>query len=121
MQAQLIEIIFWEEFVALFNAKYLADARLSGRVKEFMDLRQGRMTVAEYIVKFDELARYVPTLVAMYDARKMKYMHDMSVEIVTQVDSGEVGPRTSIDVVPKALRIDGCKLKNKPTPMQSVA
>ena len=47
-----------------------------------MDLRQGRMTVAEYTAKLDELARYAPTMVATDDARKMKYMHGLSVEIV---------------------------------------
>ena len=54
-----------------------------------MDLRQERMTIAEYTAKFDELARYAPTMVATDDANKMKYMHALSVEIVTQVDSGK--------------------------------
>ena len=99
VQTQSIETITWERFLALFYAKYLAEARLSGKVKEFMDLRQGKMTVAEYTAKFDELARYAPTLVTTDDARKTKYMHGLSVEIVTQVDSGEIGPRTYADAV----------------------
>ena len=40
------------------------------------------MTVAEYITKFDELARYALILVSTDDARKIKYMHGLSVEIV---------------------------------------
>ena len=92
-----------------------------GKVKEFMDLRQGKITVAEYTAKFDELARYAPTLVTTDDARKMKYMHGLSVEIVTQVDSGEIGPRTYADAVQRALRIDGWKLTNKPTSTSTVA
>ena len=41
------------------------------------------MTVAEYTAKLDQLARYTLTMVATYDARKMKYIHGLSVEIVT--------------------------------------
>ena len=39
VQMKPIEIISWEWFLALFCAKYLAEARLLGRVKEFKDLR----------------------------------------------------------------------------------
>ena len=91
------------------------------KVKDFMYLRQGRMTVAEYTGRFDELAQYAPTMVAMNDAKKMKYMHGLSVEIVTQVDSSEVGTRTYAEAVQKALRIDDWKLTNKPTSTQSIA
>ena len=51
----------------------------------------------------------------------MKYIRGLSVEIVTQVESGEVGSRTYVDLVQRALRIDGWKLTNKPTSTQSVA
>ena len=81
-----------------------------------MDLRQGRITVAEYTAKFDELARYAPTMAATDDARKMKYMHGLSFKIV----SGKVGPRTYADAVQRALRIDGWKLTNKLTSTQCV-
>ena len=33
-----IETISLERFLALFHAKYLEEARLSGKVKEFIDL-----------------------------------------------------------------------------------
>ena len=83
--------------------------------------RKKKIIVAEYTAKFDDLTRYAPTMVATDDARKMKYMHDLSVEILTQVDSGEVGPRTYPDAVQRALRINGWILINKPTFAQSVA
>ena len=41
------------------------------------------MTVADYTAKFDELTQYTLTLVAIDDARKMKYMPILNVEIVT--------------------------------------
>ena len=38
IQTQPIETISWERFLALFYAQYLVEARLLGKVKEFMDL-----------------------------------------------------------------------------------
>ena len=38
VQMQPIETISWERFLALFYSKKLAEAKLSGKVKEFMDL-----------------------------------------------------------------------------------
>ena len=60
-----------------------------GKVQEFLSLRQGRISVAEYIAKFDELARFVPTIVPTDNARKMKYMHGLRTEIVKQLDTGK--------------------------------
>ena len=34
------------------------------KVEEFMNLRQGSMTVKEYCLKFNQLAKYVPDLIA---------------------------------------------------------
>ena len=50
------------------------------------------MTVAEYTAKFDELARFVPSMVPSDNARRMRFMHGLNIDIVKQVDSGESGP-----------------------------
>ena len=97
----------WDKFLDLFRRKYLGEARLSGKVREFMELKQGKMSVAEYTARFDELARFVPLIVPTDDARRMKYKHGLSIDIVKQVDSGETGPRSYADTVQQALRIDG--------------
>ena len=60
-------------------------------------------------------------MVATDDTRKMKYMHGLGVEIVTQVYRGKLWPCTYAHAVQRALRIDGWKLINKPTFTQSVA
>ena len=72
-----------------------------------MDLKQGNMTTAEYAVKFEELSRYAPKMIASNDARTMKFMHGLRLEVVKQVDSGEIGPRSNADVVQRAVRISG--------------
>ena len=55
----------WECFTRLFRDKYLGEARLASKVREFI-----------------ELAWFVPTIVPTNDARKMKYMLGLRTEIV---------------------------------------
>ena len=64
-----------------------------------MELKQVKLSVAEYTARFDELARFAPSMVPTDDARRMKYMHGLSIDIVKQVDSGESGPRSYADAV----------------------
>ena len=97
----------WERFSKLFRDKYLGEACLARKVREFISLRQGRMSMAQYTTKFDELARFAPTIVPSDDARKMKYMHGLRTEIVKQVDNGKEGPESYADAVQRALRNDG--------------
>ena len=106
LQSERIEQVTWDKFLDLFRRKYLGEARLSGKVREFMELKQGKLSVAEYTARFDELARFAPSMVPTDDARRMKYMHGLSIDIVKQVDSGETGPRSYADAVQQALRID---------------
>ena len=97
----------WERFTKLFSDKYLGESRLARKVREFLSLRKGRMSMAEYTAKFDELARFFPTIVPTDDARKMKYKYGLRTEIVKQVDSSKEGPESYVDAVQRALRNDG--------------
>ena len=69
-----------------------------------MALRQGKLSVAEYVTKFEELARFAPTIVPTDEARKTKFMHGLRVDIVKQVDSGATGPQSYSEAVQRALR-----------------
>ena len=96
--------VSWNFFVENFRSKYLGEAQLSGKVQEFMNLKQGRLTVTEYVAKFTELARFSPTIVPTDDARKRKFMLGLRVEIAKQIDSGSHGPESYADAVQRALR-----------------
>ena len=56
-----------------------------------MDLKQGKLSVAEYVAKFDELAKFSPSMVPTDQSRKMRFMHGLDVEIVRQVDIATLG------------------------------
>ena len=74
------------------------------KVWEFMDLRQGNMSIAEYTAKFNELARFCPSMVPNDETRKTRYMQGLRVHVAKQIDSGSHGPTSFSDAVQRALR-----------------
>ena len=103
-QTKDMAALTWTDFVKLFNDKYLGEAIRTRKIQEFMALRQGKLSVAEYVTKFEELARFAPTIVPTDEARKTKFMHGLRVDIVKQVDSGATGPQSYSEAVQRALR-----------------
>jgi hypothetical protein len=54
------ESINWLEFRAAFRAHHVPQGVIKLKRKEFQDLKQGSMSVNEYITKFTQLSRYAP-------------------------------------------------------------
>ncbi|XP_020225177.1 uncharacterized protein LOC109807060 [Cajanus cajan] len=52
------EAINWENFKKVFLEKYFPDSARYAKEAEFLRLQQGNMSVQEYVVKFEHLARY---------------------------------------------------------------
>ena len=71
----------WTFFVDSFREKYLGEAQLSVKVQEFINVKQGKMTVTEYVTKFTELARFAPTIVPIDDTRKRKFRLRLRVQV----------------------------------------
>ncbi|MCI53767.1 hypothetical protein A2U01_0075014, partial [Trifolium medium] len=63
-------VIVWENFKGEFLVKYFpADVR-NRKAIEFMELKQGNLSVVEYASRFEELSRFCPhfnTIEAEYD------------------------------------------------------
>jgi hypothetical protein len=55
-----IDTITWNEFKAHFRTNYVPRGTLKLERKEFTDLKQGGMTVNEYLNSFIQLSRYAP-------------------------------------------------------------
>ena len=53
-----IEVMIWEEFHELFMSKYFPSTTRHAKAREFLKLKQGTMTVVEYVAKFTELAHF---------------------------------------------------------------
>ena len=53
-----LEAMTWGDFRELFIRKFLPASARYAKAHEFLELRQGSMTVLEYVSKFTELARF---------------------------------------------------------------
>ena len=59
-----LEAMTWVEFHGLFISKYFPATARHTKAQEFLELRQGTMTVMEYVARFTELARFADDYVA---------------------------------------------------------
>ena len=59
-----LEAMTWAEFHGLFMRKYFPATARHAKAQEFLELRQGTMTVMEYMVRFIELAPFGDDYVA---------------------------------------------------------
>lgn len=64
-------VISWDRFKELFFENYFPENTQQDMEVKFLELKQGSMTVAEYVVKFNELARFAPHQVDT-EARKAR-------------------------------------------------
>ena len=59
-----LEAMTWVEFHDLFMGKYFPDNTRHAKAQEFLELKQGTMTVLEYVARFTKLTRFVDDYVA---------------------------------------------------------
>ena len=70
-----LETMTWDDFRRLFIGKYFPTYARHAKAREFLELRQGTMTVLEYVARFTELARFGDDYVAT-DAAKVRKFED---------------------------------------------
>ena len=63
----------WEEFHELFKGKYFSAFAQHAKVMDFLELKQGKMTVLECMAKFTELAHYMDDYEATFMAKVRKF------------------------------------------------
>jgi hypothetical protein len=68
------ESINWSEFRAAFRAHYILQGVIKLK-KEFQDLKQGSMSMNEYIPKFAQLSRYAPHEVNTDDKKQECFLN----------------------------------------------
>ena len=70
-----LETMTWDDFHRLFMGKYFPASARHAKAREFLELRQGAMTVLEYVARFTELARFGDDYMAT-DAAKVRKFED---------------------------------------------
>ena len=64
-----VGIMIWANFIREFNQKYYNFAILRVQQDEFLNLKQGIMTVIEALNKFEQLSRLCPFVVKTEEER----------------------------------------------------
>ena len=73
------------EFRELFMSKFLSASTRHGKAWEFLELKQGSMTVLEYIAKFTELARFGDDYIAIDIAKVRKFEDGLKLSIQSMI------------------------------------
>ena len=69
--------VTWQEFTAAFREYYIPASVLNRKLTEFLDLRQGSMSVMDYINKFNHLLEYAGTHVDMNEKKRDRFYRDL--------------------------------------------
>jgi hypothetical protein len=73
--------VLWTEFYNAFRAHYIPAGMMRRKCQEFMDLKQGEMSVHDYSKLFNHLAQYALDQVDMNDKKKDHYMIGLSTKL----------------------------------------
>ena len=80
-----LEAMTWAEFQELFMGKYFPDIARHAKAQEFLELKQGTMTVMEYVARFTELARFADDYVATDMAKVRGFENGLKLSIRSRI------------------------------------
>jgi hypothetical protein len=70
--------INWQEFKSSFRSHHVPLGVMKLKKKEFEDLKQGSMTVSEYVTHFTQLSRYAPDNVDTNEKKQDWFLHSLN-------------------------------------------
>ncbi|XP_028123103.1 uncharacterized protein LOC114320179 [Camellia sinensis] len=106
------ENMSWAQFNTIFYDKYFPQCFRDRKVSESQELKQGRMSVAEYEAKFTKFATFAPHMVDTDYKKARKFESGLDLDILDQV--GVMNLPTYVNVLDRALMAEAI-LANKET------
>jgi hypothetical protein len=79
------DTITWNEFKAPFRTHYVPRGTMKLKKKEFVDLKQGSMTVNEYHNSFIQLSRYAPNVINTDEKKQDMFLNGLNDDIQFQL------------------------------------
>ena len=76
-----LEAMTWAKFQELFMGKYFPQTAKHAKAQEFLELKQGAMTVMDYVVRFTELARFADDYVATDLSKVRRFENGLKLSI----------------------------------------
>ena len=80
-----LEVMTWAEFQELFMGKYFPKTARHAKAQEFLELKQGAMTVMDYVARFTELARFADDYVATDLAKVRRFENGLKLSIRARI------------------------------------
>ena len=80
-----LEVMTWAEFQELFMGKYFPETARHAKAQEFLELKQGAMTVMDYVARFTELARFADDYVATDMAKVRRFKNGLRLSIRARI------------------------------------
>jgi hypothetical protein len=80
-----IDTISWNKFKARFRTHYVPRGTMKLKKKEFADLKQGSMTVNEYLNSFIQLSRYAPDDINTDEKKQDMFLSGLNDDIQFQL------------------------------------
>ena len=79
------QVIPWTEFKDDFRKAHIPASLMKIKQQEFLALTQGHMTISEYLIKFNNLARYARDDANTEEKKKDRFLHGMHQALKTQL------------------------------------
>ena len=80
-----LEVMTWAEFQELFMGKYFPETARHAKTQEFLELKQGAMTMMDYVDRFTELARFADDYVATDLAKVRRFENGLKLSIWARI------------------------------------
>ena len=71
----------WTEFHDLFMGKYFQDTARYAKTQEFLEMKQGTMTVMDYVARFTKRTRFIDNYVATGMAKVRRFENGLKLSI----------------------------------------
>ena len=78
----------WQELTIAFKEYYIPTGVLNRKLTEFLDLKQGSMSVMDYVNKFNHLAQYARTYVDTNEKKRDRFYCGISCSLQKELYIG---------------------------------
>jgi hypothetical protein len=102
-----LKSINWPEFRAAFRAHHVPQGVIKLNKKEFQDLKQGSMSVNEYVTKFTQLSHYAPQEVDTDEKKQECFLNGLNDGLAYALEAQDF--ENFQRMVNKALMLENCR------------